>query len=231
MIKGRSGRSAITAAALGGFLAGAITMAVVLLGFSSLLRPPALNSVRQDAPSSTATAGPKVIESAPRPLPRPSISSDPLILPTAAMPTISAGPVSELRDRKLEVPVRGVDRSDLRDSFNEARRSTQNHEAIDILAPRNTPVLAVEDGTIVKLFDSKTGRDDALPVRSHDQVRVLLRPSRTLRGRHQRRQPPPARAGARLCRHVGQRAQRHAAPALCDLPAHRQEGVVAGHSD
>ena len=63
----------------------------------------------------------------------------------------------ELRDRKLEVPVRGVARSALRDTFDEARRSTENHEAIDILANRNTPVVAVEDGIIAKLFESKKG--------------------------------------------------------------------------
>ncbi len=31
------------------------------------------------------------------------------------------------------------------------------HEAIDILAPRNTPVLAVEDGTIERLWYSDNG--------------------------------------------------------------------------
>jgi len=37
------------------------------------------------------------------------------------------------------------------------RGSSREHEAIDILAPRNTPVLAVEDGTVAKLFLSKAG--------------------------------------------------------------------------
>jgi murein DD-endopeptidase MepM/ murein hydrolase activator NlpD len=37
------------------------------------------------------------------------------------------------------------------------RGSTHNHEAIDIMAPRNTPVLAVEDGTIARLFESNAG--------------------------------------------------------------------------
>jgi peptidoglycan LD-endopeptidase LytH len=34
---------------------------------------------------------------------------------------------------------------------------SRQHEALDILAPRNTPVLAVEDGTIARLFYSKAG--------------------------------------------------------------------------
>jgi murein DD-endopeptidase MepM/ murein hydrolase activator NlpD len=42
-------------------------------------------------------------------------------------------------------------------SFDDVRGATRRHEAIDILAPRNTPVLAVEDGTIARLFQSKAG--------------------------------------------------------------------------
>ena len=38
-----------------------------------------------------------------------------------------------------------------------ARAGTRRHEALDILAPRNTPVLAVENGTVAKLFLSKPG--------------------------------------------------------------------------
>src|SRR4029079_1891914 len=45
----------------------------------------------------------------------------------------------------------------LRDSFGEGRTDSRKHEAIDILAPRNTPIVAVEDGTVAKLFNSKAG--------------------------------------------------------------------------
>src|SRR5207253_3174449 len=41
-------------------------------------------------------------------------------------------------------------------SFDE-RRDGRLHEAVDILAPRNTPVQAVEEGMIAKLFYSKAG--------------------------------------------------------------------------
>lgn len=42
--------------------------------------------------------------------------------------------------------------------FAEARDvNARPHEAVDILAPRNTPVHAVEDGTVAKLFYSKAG--------------------------------------------------------------------------
>lgn len=64
--------------------------------------------------------------------------------------------VATLRRRRLLVPVEGVDRTALRSGFHEAR-SGGAHEAIDILAPRGTAVLAVEDGTIAKLFTSERG--------------------------------------------------------------------------
>jgi murein DD-endopeptidase MepM/ murein hydrolase activator NlpD len=43
------------------------------------------------------------------------------------------------------------------ESFSEVRSGTRVHEALDILAPRNTPVKAVDDGTIARLFYSKAG--------------------------------------------------------------------------
>ena len=67
-----------------------------------------------------------------------------------------AAVVRILRARKLEIPVAGVDADDLRDTYSEARGS-RSHEALDILAPRNTKVRAVEHGRIEKLFTSKAG--------------------------------------------------------------------------
>jgi murein DD-endopeptidase MepM/ murein hydrolase activator NlpD len=58
----------------------------------------------------------------------------------------------------LTLPVQGVSAGQLRDTFAEGRDGNQRgHEAIDIHAPRGTPVLAVADGRIVKLFLSKPG--------------------------------------------------------------------------
>lgn len=68
----------------------------------------------------------------------------------------NAEAVEALRDRDLEIPVEGIDRDDLRDTFSDTR-GTRAHEAIDIMAPRHTPVRAVEDGRIQKLFTSKAG--------------------------------------------------------------------------
>ena len=77
-------------------------------------------------------------------------------------PEASIGPVTEaaivvqLRDRNLKIPVDGVDRDDLVDTFTDARGS-RSHEALDIVAPRHTKVRAVEDGRIQKLFTSQAG--------------------------------------------------------------------------
>ena len=53
-------------------------------------------------------------------------------------------------------PIRGVKASELRDTFNEVHNG-HRHEAIDISEPEGTPVRAVVDGTIKKLFLSKAG--------------------------------------------------------------------------
>lgn len=62
-----------------------------------------------------------------------------------------------LRARKLEIPVEGIQGKDLRDTFTDRRALGRTHEAIDIMAPTGTPVRAVEDGTIAKLFNSRGG--------------------------------------------------------------------------
>jgi murein DD-endopeptidase MepM/ murein hydrolase activator NlpD len=77
--------------------------------------------------------------------------------PAIATPTIGADPLEDLRKRSLDLPVQGLTRRALRDTFDEMRGGSRRHEALDILAPRNTPVLAVEDGTVAKLFLSKPG--------------------------------------------------------------------------
>ncbi len=57
----------------------------------------------------------------------------------------------------MVIPVAGVRREALRDSFDGRRSGGRTHEAIDILAPRGTPVLAAVDGSVRKLFTSRAG--------------------------------------------------------------------------
>jgi murein DD-endopeptidase MepM/ murein hydrolase activator NlpD len=63
---------------------------------------------------------------------------------------------STLEGRTLAMPVVGAKTLDLRDNFEEARGS-RKHEALDILAARGTPVVAVDEGKVAKLFTSKQG--------------------------------------------------------------------------
>ena len=57
---------------------------------------------------------------------------------------------------RLSIPVQGVEASQIHDNFSETRDGHM-HEALDIMAPRGTPVLAADEGNIVKLFNSKAG--------------------------------------------------------------------------
>jgi murein DD-endopeptidase MepM/ murein hydrolase activator NlpD len=69
----------------------------------------------------------------------------------------SAPEAMDLTARRLTIPVAGVPADKLVRSYHDSRSGQREHEAIDILAPRNTPVVAVEDGTVAKLFTSKAG--------------------------------------------------------------------------
>jgi peptidoglycan LD-endopeptidase LytH len=62
----------------------------------------------------------------------------------------------DLAQRELLIPVQGVSRAKLRDNFDEMRGS-RKHEALDIMAVRGTPIVAVDAGRVVKLFKSAAG--------------------------------------------------------------------------
>ena len=57
----------------------------------------------------------------------------------------------------MSVPVAGIRPEQLRDTYTDSRSEGRTHNAIDIIAPRGTPVLAAADGKIVKLFNSVPG--------------------------------------------------------------------------
>jgi murein DD-endopeptidase MepM/ murein hydrolase activator NlpD len=62
-----------------------------------------------------------------------------------------------LRARNLLIPVQGITADRLHDTYNDARSGGRVHDAIDIHAPRGTPVLAVTDGVVLKLHHSALG--------------------------------------------------------------------------
>ena len=69
----------------------------------------------------------------------------------------------------LAIPVAGIKVSQLSDTFTQARAGgARAHDAIDIMAPRGTPVVAAAPGKVEKLYDSKGGGGITAYVRSPD---------------------------------------------------------------
>jgi len=65
--------------------------------------------------------------------------------------------LSDLISSGVQIPVEGVDVSRLKDSFLNSRGQHRQHLAIDIGAPKGTPVLAAADGEVVRLGREKRG--------------------------------------------------------------------------
>lgn len=129
-------------AGLGGFILGAATVLLIVSLYGRFVRAP-------------APAVPSEISSSPAPATPAPIPPAPVAPPHLERPPIP--PPADLAARDLLIPVQGVTREELLDTFDDARGGGRVHEAIDIMAPRDTPVLAVEGGRIVKLFSSAQG--------------------------------------------------------------------------
>jgi murein DD-endopeptidase MepM/ murein hydrolase activator NlpD len=74
-------------------------------------------------------------------------------------PTVEAAPVVTTGDpaaTTLRLPIDGISIESFKGGFAQMRGALP-HEGVDIMAPRGTPIHAVQDGTIAKLFFSRFG--------------------------------------------------------------------------
>jgi peptidoglycan LD-endopeptidase LytH len=97
-----------------------------------------------------------------RPLPLPERAAPPAAEPagkTAEQPAATwLTDADYLKSRQLMVPVHGVDPANVTDSFNDPRDGgARTHQAVDILAPRGTPVIAATDGVVLRMRSNTLG--------------------------------------------------------------------------
>ena len=126
-----------------------LLLVAIGFGFSLLLMARGIWVGLQAHQAATAVPRP------PRVAPTSPVAQEPGPLVVEPRPTDETD-LARLRARSLGLPIEGLKVSELRDSFGDTRDG-HRHEAIDILAPRGTRVLAVDDGRVVKLFHSVRG--------------------------------------------------------------------------
>lgn len=150
------------------FILGAILGAVALFIFLS--RYPAGDTTHT---ASVSSAEPGIVQATPSPPPGVQVALPESALPPLPQPPLpgagggdaqvgSSGTEGSVHtggneSAALLVPVEGVTAAQLSDTFDQPRDGQRRHEAIDILAPKGTKVVAAADGKVVKLFNSKPG--------------------------------------------------------------------------
>lgn len=65
--------------------------------------------------------------------------------------------VAPSRQLSIGLPIANLQKSQVQDTFNDTRGGGARHGASDIMASRGTPIHAVVEGNVMKLFNSKKG--------------------------------------------------------------------------
>lgn len=142
-----------------GFMAGAFAVAVLVWQFGNVIGARGAHGRAANPPAAIDRWSGEPIDSD-----VPVLEAEEVAIGTSGAhdapptpPTLSAPPDAELEDRDLTLPVQGITAEQLVRSFDDERGGDRKHQAIDILAAKGTPVLAVENGRIARLFNSKAG--------------------------------------------------------------------------
>ena len=74
------------------------------------------------------------------------------------LPNTQIDKLKNLRlDNRLPVPIKGINRNELRDTWGAARSQGRNHEGIDIMAERGTKVYSATEGLVADLRNNNLG--------------------------------------------------------------------------
>lgn len=147
-----------------GMLLGALVYREMAVRHSPVLAAPS------DCPSACPASTPAATSNKPDPAPvPPRVVSAPENADSQAVPAVTpstetsrGGDSAAVNEADplpagLLIPVQGKSAAELTDTFTDARSQGRSHDAIDIMAAAGTPVLAVADGHVEKLFDSQRG--------------------------------------------------------------------------
>ncbi|MCA1654040.1 MAG: M23 family metallopeptidase [Sphingomicrobium sp.] len=95
-------------------------------------------------------------------------TGDAAIVKRANSPPVEVAETVEIGPTGLAIPVAGIKRDQMTDTFTAARAGGRRHDAIDIMAPEGTAIIATAPGTVEKLFESVGKGGTTAYVRSED---------------------------------------------------------------